>query len=658
MKTKTTLLVLLLGVCAWQCAAQPPFDSSGVGLLNGAYYMRQVFYIVSGNGALVETINVQGIITFSGTGTYSFTGTVLDSAVAYSTTPGPFTTLGTYAITGSGEGYITPMYHIFSNDSIVGLVSNGIFIGSTPGGTSGYNDLFIAAPVGALGATTPAATNATLDGTYAVAYIDPSFLPSATAIQGGEAFFNMTADGQGNIGTVNVTSYTGTNTTASSQSLTGVTYAFTNGAAQLNFGGKPSSSTLIAGTQLLYISPDGNFIFGGSSDGYDIFVGVRAATSPPANYEGLYYQAGLQLNESSANNGFSGFNSYFGSFRAFSGNIIGHQTMSSVSLLNYRSLSSLLIYGGSSDFTYVDSYTLHSDGSSDDTDFGQHYFSSADGTIRIGYGTGPFLSLNVALQAPALSAPGVYLSPVGVLNAASSAPFTAQVSPGEFLTLYGTGLAPTTTSASVPFPKLLNGVQVLFNDVPAPITYLSPTQINVIVPYQASAQWFAHIQVLNNGVYSNTVTAAGGLTSVGVFTSDPEGGTGYAAALHLDYSLVSRSSPAQIGETVAVFLSGMGAVSLPVADGTAAPSNPPSITTATPVVFLLDTAGHYLQATVSFSGLAPGFAGLYQINLKIPTGLVSGDASLEIIAPDSDTFQALLPVTTATTPAAAAKPAS
>ena len=94
---------------------------------------------------------------------------------------------------------------------------------------------------------------------------------------------------------------------------------------------------------------------------------------------------------------------------------------------------------------------------------------------------------------PSFSGSGVYLSPVGVVNAASSAPFTAQVAPGEFLTLYGSGLAPTTASASLPFPKLFNGVQVLINSLAAPIYYVSPTQISVVVPYLRSPNSVAQI---------------------------------------------------------------------------------------------------------------------------------------------------------------------
>jgi uncharacterized protein (TIGR03437 family) len=389
-------------------------------------------------------------------------------------------------------------------------------------------------------------------------------------------------------------------------------------------------------------------------------VGVRAATSPPSTSTGLYYQAGLDLDESATNSGYSPLDSYYGAFQAFSGNIIGHQRLSTASPINYRSLSSLLTYGGSSDFTYFDTYTVNSDGSSDDTAFAQHYLSTADGTVRIGYGTGPYLSINVALLAPNFSGPGVYLSPVGVVNAGSFAPFTAQVSPGEFLTLYGSGLAPTTATASLPLPNTLNGVQVLINGMSAPISYISPTQISVVVPYLTIPNEVAQIEVINNNSSSNLVTVFTGSSSVGAFTNNPVGGIGYAAALHPDNSVVSADSPAQIGETVALYLEGMGVVNLPVADGTPAPSNPLSITTATPIIFLLDSAGHYVQCNIDYSGLAPGFAGLYQINFTVPAGLVSGNAYLEIVGVDSDAFQGLLPVTASTSAAvpadAAAKP--
>src|SRR5579863_3556941 len=136
---------------------------------------------------------------------------------------------------------------------------------------------------------------------------------------------------------------------------------------------------------------------------------------------------------------------------------------------------------------------LNDDGSSDDTAFSQHYVSSADGTIRIGYGIGPLLSLNVAIQAPAASGSGVYLSPMGVVNAASSAPFTAPVSDGEFITLYGSGLANITASASLPFPTHFNGVQVMINQVAAPIFYVSPTQISVVVPFGTESNPVAQI---------------------------------------------------------------------------------------------------------------------------------------------------------------------
>jgi len=644
MKIKTTLLVALLfvltfGACAWQLSAQPAFDSSGDGQLNGAYYVRQVFYFVSDDaGDLGEAMNVQGEITFDGNGSYTFSGSFLDSSTNSTTPVTVSNATGTYVISASGEGTISAINPNYPSDQIIGLVAHGVFIGSSTENGNGYNDLFIAAPIG----STPA-TNATLNGGYSIAYFDPTFA-SASGSVGGDALLTMTADGAGNIGTVNVTGYTA----ASTQTLNGVTYSFVNGGAQMNFGG--SSSGLIYGTEVLYTTPDGNFVFGGSANGFDIFAGVRAATSDPSNYNGLYYQAGLDLVESTASEGYTLLFSYFGSLQAFSNStypdtIIGHERDNSI-----------LEYSGSSDLTYYDAYTLNGDGSSDDATFGQHYISSADGTIRIGYGlpnasTGAdTLGINVAfLGGPVVNSSGsVYLSPVGVGNAASSAPFTAFLSPGEFLTLVGTGLASTTSSISAPFPTNLSGVQVLINQVPAPIYYVSPTQLNVVVPYITTPESVAQIQVINNDVDSNVVTQFTGMTSAGAFTV-PFGGIGDVAARHPDNSVITESSPAQIGETVAVYLSGMGAVSPPVDDGALAPSSPLSYTTATPTVYLTDQDGNSTPAiTPAFYGLAPGLTGLYQLNFAIPTGLVAGDASLEIQEPDSDNIEALLPLASTT----------
>ncbi len=648
MKTKSTLLVvLLLGACAWQAAAQPAFDSSGDGQLNGAYYMRQVFYFVTDDaGDIGEAMNVQGEITFNGSGTYSFSGTILDSSAATFPTPQAFTATGTYTVAASGEGSISAVNPDFPNDQIIGLVSHNVFIGSSTENGNGYNDMLIASPIGSV------ATNATLNGAYSVAYFDPTFVGS-TGAPGGDALLTFNANGSGGIGTVNVTGYTGTNTTASTQTPTGVTYSFTNGGAQINFGG--SSSSLIYGTEVLYITPDGNFIFGGSANGFDMFAGVRSATSAPSNYNGLYYQAGLDLDDSTASSGYTLLDGYFGAITVLPCSTAEVPCPSGATNygIGHQRVNSLLVYGGSSDFTYYDSFTVNSDGTSDDSTFGQNYVSSSDGTIRIGYGIGPYMGLNVAFQGgPVVGASGsVYLDPIGVGNAASSAPFTAFISPGEFLTLVGTGLAPTTNAVGPPFSNMLNGVQVFINQVAAPVYYVSPTQLEVVVPYITTPASVAQIQVVNNGANSNIVTVFTGLTSAGVFT-EPNGGIADAAALHPDYSVITEDSPAQIGETVAVYLSGMGAVSPSVSDGALAPGiaagSSFANTTATPTIYLTDQDGNFGTPSITFSGLAPGLAGLYQIDFTIPTGLVAGDASLEVVGPDSDTLEALLPLASTT----------
>ena len=222
---------------------------------------------------------------------------------------------------------------------------------------------------------------------------------------------------------------------------------------------------------------------------------------------------------------------------------------------------------------------------------------------------------------------------------------TFLVTPGASrrVTIYGSGLAPNTQVApGIPFPTTLGGVQVNINGLPAPIYYVTPGAISAIVPYAVGTS-IATIQLINGGVQSNTVTAFINLTTPGVFTN-PNDGLGYAAALHADYSLVTAQSPAQPGETISVFLTGLGTVNPVIPDGSAGPTGTLSQATHT---ITADVSG--VSATVGYAGLAPQLAGLYQVNLTIPTGLTAGDNTLDISGPDSYTSEALISIGTGST---------
>ncbi len=591
------LTVVFLLAPGWPAAAQV-FDNTGNSLLNGTYYFREVIYNL--NQSLSAA--VYGNIKFDGAGSYQIFGAMeVDSNSGF---PQPYSSTGTYTISASGFGF-------FSNQLLgnvtYGAISNGIFIGSST--ESGYNDLFIATPVNAQNA-------GTLQGSYSLAYIHP-LVPF-------DALLQMSPNGAGTVGTVSVTAYQAS-TTPITQSIAGVKYSVSNNAFVLTF---PNSQTnAITGQEYLYSSPDGSFVFGGSPGDVDMFVGIRSG-SQGTNFGGaLYYQAGLDEDVTQLANGSVGFDTFYGSFNATSGIIVGHQ----------RVFANSVVYG----YTYGDTYPQNTSGDYTDNFISSRFFGGSGGTVRIGLGIGPFLAISVAVAAPNFSGSGVYLNPTGVVNAASSSPFTAGVAPGELITLVGTNIGPNTlqVASTIPFPSKLGGVQVLINNVPAPIYYVSQNQVSAIVPYQTSG--VAQIQVVNNGAASNAVTEFVVTTAPGVFTQ-PAGGVGYAAALHPDFSLVTPSSPAKIGETVAVFVTGLGAVFPSIPDGSAGPS--PNFSNATNPIAA--TVGGQ-TATVAFAGLAPGLAGLYQVNVQIPSGVASGDSLLSISGPDSFSSEALISISPA-----------
>jgi uncharacterized protein (TIGR03437 family) len=265
---------------------------------------------------------------------------------------------------------------------------------------------------------------------------------------------------------------------------------------------------------------------------------------------------------------------------------------------------------------------------------------------RITYGTQGYLSLGVAIPyTPPAASGSVYIDPTGIVNTASSAPYTAGISPGEFLTFYnGVNLAPSTSvSDTVPYPTQLNGVKVLFNDnVAAPIYFVSANQVSVIVPYEVNTP-IAKIQISNNGVLSNAVTMKMNTTTPGVFTSDPVGGIGVAALLDFPaaggYYIVTNDKPAHPGDNVALYLTGLGTPSPGNPSGAAGPADGDTLTAAINVGVAGEDVG-----TLAYSGLAPGLAGLYQINFTIPSDAPTGQDTLSVSGPDSRAEESYVPI--------------
>lgn len=613
-------------------------------MMSGTYYFREVAYVLGdAYGDLQEAVSIYGNITFDGNGNYSMSGAAVDSnSIGFTGVPvaQTFSSLkGTYTIGASGYGYLSSQ---LVNGSIYGLVSQqGYFVGSDS--EDGYFDMFVAAPV-----ASPAATLATFKGSYTLAQIDFS----ENVLGGGAAYtlnslVQLSPDGAGNLPNSTLTGYiAGNGSSATMQSLGNLKYTFQNGAGIMQFPN--SQSALIAGQEYLYISPDGNFVFGGSPQGWDMYVGVRTGTSAPT-FAGLFYQGGLDEDASTLSSGYVTIDSYYGSLNAVSGAEVGHQRQQ----YNDAANNAISTFG----YTYSDSFSVGSNGTYSTPN--AKYVVGAGGQVRIGTGIGPELGISVALAAPNVtgSGTGPFIYPNYVVNAASYAPFTAGISPGEFVTIAGQNLADSPASESaLPYPTYLNNVEVTVNGTLAPIYSVSPSLISFVVPYEvqtttATGIPLANIQVTTDGNKSNTVTVPVNLTSPGVFTN-PANGLGTAAALHANYSVISNSNTAQPGETIQVFLSGLGAVSPAANDGDAGPSNPLSNTTNTIAAYI-----NGQTATVSYQGLAPGLVGLYQVNVTIPTGLASGTYYLDIAGPDSYTSEATIPVGTISAGGSVAQPA-
>lgn len=217
------------------------------------------------------------------------------------------------------------------------------------------------------------------------------------------------------------------------------------------------------------------------------------------------------------------------------------------------------------------------------------------------------------------------LSAGGIVDLAA---YGGVVSPGSLIAVFGSQLAAAQAQApTLPLPILLSNTTLYLGAEPVPLIFTSSGQVNAMMPYDVTPEATHPLIAQVGTALSAPQTVLVASAHPAVFTVD-QSGTGAGVIVHGSTgALITSSSPAQPGEVVVIYCTGLGAVTPPVPAGTATPLN--SLTTT--VTTVTATIGG-APANVLFAGISPGSTGLYQVNAVVPTGLPKSDATSVILS--------------------------
>jgi len=232
-----------------------------------------------------------------------------------------------------------------------------------------------------------------------------------------------------------------------------------------------------------------------------------------------------------------------------------------------------------------------------------------------------------------LSSLGIYAPPLRNTNGVASAAGYGTPSPGSLISVYGANIGSDelTQANTFPLPPSLAGASLLVNGEKVPLLTVTPWQINAQLPQTVPAGQ-ATLQVRVGNV---ALPAAG----IQVASVSPEnfvipftrGNLYYpqAAAFHAGTSvLADMDHPAAAGEKLEIYGLGLGVTNPVVKAGLASPASPLARAQQMPRLQI-----GAVEATITFAGLTPGLAGVYQVNAVVPGGLAAGLQSLTWIGP-------------------------
>jgi uncharacterized protein (TIGR03437 family) len=217
------------------------------------------------------------------------------------------------------------------------------------------------------------------------------------------------------------------------------------------------------------------------------------------------------------------------------------------------------------------------------------------------------------------------ITPGGIVNSTDN----LSPSPGADITIYGQNLAesPAQQFSTVPLPTTLGTTSVTIPSLQRklPLLYADTGQINAIWPFDLAPGDYG-VAVIRGTAVSTATEVHVNPVDPGVFVVNGRG----AIEKAVDYSLVDPSNPAQAGDYITIYATGLGSVDPTVPGGSAAPGSPPFSVIAGNSVSV--TIGAVPTGPVQYVGLTPGSVGLYQINVQVPPGVPSGDVPLVVTA--------------------------
>ncbi|HEU5022181.1 MAG TPA: hypothetical protein VFT60_09820, partial [Bryobacteraceae bacterium] len=202
------------------------------------------------------------------------------------------------------------------------------------------------------------------------------------------------------------------------------------------------------------------------------------------------------------------------------------------------------------------------------------------------------------------------------------------VSPGSYIAIYGTGLAGSgnPSAASLPLPTNLNGTQLFLGGLPMPLLYAGAGQVNALVPEGITPNASYPLVVVRGNTVSVPVALTVTELQPGAYTVDTSGSGAGIVTNAATGALISSSNPAHAGDYLVIYCTGLGTLTgengeTQPGDGAAAPADVIYHAAANVSV----TIGG-VSTPAAFAGLTPTFAGLYQVNVRMPEGVAAGRA--------------------------------